>query len=80
MKAKGFYHFGVQCAKCLKRMFSFSVHDYKTCGCSEGTMVDGGRQYLRYGWSTVAPKRIRHTERLDGKYPKLVRQKDAWPY
>lgn len=40
---------GVFCRQCGKIMVSWSVHDYKTCGCPNETMVDGGRDYLRYG-------------------------------
>ncbi len=70
---------GVECAACEKRIFSFHVHDYKICGCPNKTMVDGGTQYLRYGWSIVKPKRIYWTEKRDGKYP-VVKVKDRWPY
>lgn len=71
MKKKTKYHFGVQCAQCKKRMFSYSRHDYKICGCPNETMVDGGFNYLRFGWMFEQPRRIRHTEKLDGKLPKI---------
>ena len=57
---------GVQCQQCKKRMFSFYRHDYKLCGCDNETMVDGGRDYLRYGWKTARPRRIYWCEQ-DGK-------------
>jgi hypothetical protein len=60
---------GVECAECKKRMFSFYRHDYKTCGCPNETMVDGGRSYLRWGFQNKAPKRIYWTEKRDGRYP-----------
>jgi hypothetical protein len=25
------------------------VHDFVSCGCSNSTFVDGGKDYLRYG-------------------------------
>ena len=28
---------------------SYHRHDYKTCGCTNQTMVDGGNEYQRYG-------------------------------
>lgn len=63
---------GVECPKCKRRMFSHYRHDYKTCSCPNQTMVDGGRDYLRYGWSTEnggkPPRRIYWTEKRDGKY------------
>jgi hypothetical protein len=70
--------YGVQCPVCIKRMFSFHVHDYKTCGCENETMVDGGRSYLRYGWKTLKPRRIYWCKK-DGKYPE-VKYKDRFPY
>lgn len=74
---------GVECAKCKKRMFSFHVHDYKLCGCENETMVDGGREYLRYGWKTLQPRRIRWCKR-DGNYAMITapikKIKDRFPY
>lgn len=58
-------HRGVQCPKCKKRMFSYSVHDYRTCGCPNDTMIDGGKSYLRYG-GMIMPKVIEYDEKLDG--------------
>lgn len=72
---------GVECSGCKKRMFSFHVHDYKTCDCPVSTMVDGGSDYLRYGWMPgfKRPRRIYWTEKRDGKYPN-IQVKDRWPY
>lgn len=75
---------GVECPVCKKRMFSFHVHDYKTCGCPNDTMVDGGRQYLRYGWKSTEnggkkPRIIRWCKK-DGKYPTFKKVKDRFPY
>jgi len=39
----------VQCLCCNKILESKYRHDYKTCGCENNTMVDGGNDYLRYG-------------------------------
>lgn len=73
---------GVQCPECSKRMFSFYRHDYKLCGCPNDTMVDGGRDYLRFGWASGGkmPKRVYWTEKRDGEYPKPIKTKDRWPY
>ena len=72
---------GVKCSGCKQRMFSFSVHDYKTCKCPTSTSIDGGRNYLRYGWMPEyePPKRIYWSVKLDGKYPQRM-QKNRWPY
>lgn len=74
---------GVECPQCKKRMFSFYRHDYKVCGCPNATMVDGGRDYLRYGWRPESmggkrPRVIRWCKR-DGVYPN-IKVKDRWPY
>ena len=39
----------VQCKECKKVLTSYHRHDYKTCGCENETMVDGGNEYQRYG-------------------------------
>lgn len=39
----------VQCRECGEVLTSYNRHDYKTCGCSNETMVDGGTDYQRYG-------------------------------
>lgn len=71
---------GVQCNHCNKRMFSFHVHDFKYCGCKAETFVDGGTNYLRYGWLPEFPKPRRiYWSKQDGKYP-VVRYKDTFPY
>lgn len=59
---------GVQCMACKKRLFSLHRHDFKHCGCSNETYVDGGRDYLRYGWMVLKPKRI-YWSKQDGEYP-----------
>jgi len=69
---------GVKCPDCKKRMFSFHVHDYKTCGCENETMIDGGREYIRYG-GHKKPSLIEWDEKIDGKYPD-INQNYTWPY
>ena len=39
----------VKCLACDKILESTYRHDYKTCGCSNETMVDGGLDYCRFG-------------------------------
>ena len=39
----------VQCKSCGEVLTSHHRHDYKTCGCENETMVDGGTDYQRYG-------------------------------
>lgn len=39
----------VQCRECGEVLTSYHRHDYKTCSCTNETMVDGGNEYQRYG-------------------------------
>ncbi len=63
-------HTGVECSECKKRMFSYSPHDYKICGCPNETMVDGGFDYYHFGWKNKEPRRINYDPKLDGPLPK----------
>lgn len=59
-------HMGMMCPKCKERLFSLHRHDFVMCGCSNGTFVDGGYDYLRYG-GKAAPIRIKWDKKLDEK-------------
>ena len=39
----------VRCRECGEVLTSYHRHDYKTCSCTNETMVDGGNEYQRYG-------------------------------
>lgn len=39
----------VTCLECGETLVSRHVHDYKTCSCEQGTMVDGGLEYIKFG-------------------------------
>src|SRR6476620_2327677 len=39
----------IQCLACGTLIESIHRHDYKTCGCPNQAMVDGGLDYLRFG-------------------------------
>ncbi len=43
------YQQATVCLLCNKVIFSVNRHDYRKCGCPNETVVDGGREYLRYG-------------------------------
>lgn len=63
-------HYGIQCPKCREILFSESTHDYKFCSC-ESVSVDGGTDYLRYGWSNDIKKQdiilvVRGEENITG--------------
>lgn len=40
---------GIRCPHCWDCIYSASVHDFRSCFCGY-CFVDGGRDYLRYGW------------------------------
>lgn len=40
---------GVHCTMCNTTIFSYTTHDYKTCGCDNQTSVDGGLSYVKRG-------------------------------
>lgn len=44
----------VKCEICQEKLVSHSPHDYKTCGCENGTMVDGGYEYTRFGGMDIS--------------------------
>lgn len=39
----------VKCKQCNTLLVSYTRYDYKTCGCPNQAMVDGGLTYKRYG-------------------------------
>lgn len=47
--AKERYQHAVMCKNCNTVLYSINRHHYHKCSCSNETMVDGGKQYLRYG-------------------------------
>lgn len=46
---------GIQCPKCKEKIYSEYTHDFHYCGCGY-CFVDGGFEYLRYGWGPGEPK------------------------
>lgn len=47
---------GIECPKCLDRIWSRHTHDFRYCKCG-AVYVDGGRDYLKRG-GDVMPKAI----------------------
>ena len=43
-------HTGVRCFECGDVIYSIANHDYHSCTCG-GCHVDGGFEYLRFGWN-----------------------------
>jgi len=39
----------VVCLQCGEQLVSRHIHDYRVCGCENGTMCDGGSNYERHG-------------------------------
>lgn len=50
---------GVECPECKEKIWSRYRHDFRYCECKY-TFVDGGREYLRYGFEDFGdrPKEI----------------------
>lgn len=46
---------GIRCPVCLEELWSKYTHDFHYCGCGY-CFVDGGREYLRYGWGVKPDK------------------------
>jgi hypothetical protein len=46
---------GVECPRCKEKLWSKHRHDFHYCKCKY-TFVDGGRDYLRYGWGIEPSK------------------------
>jgi hypothetical protein len=71
---------GVECPQCKERLFSWHVHDFHYCGCG-ATFVDGGREYLRYGWNGPRPKEIEFDPTADEMPYYAPKKAEApWPY
>lgn len=48
---------GIKCPNCLEELWSKYTHDFHWCKCGD-CFVDGGRDYLRYGWKDIQPEVI----------------------
>lgn len=47
--------YGIMCPRCRDIIFSEYRHDTKYCNCG-ACMIDGGTDYLRYGWANDMSK------------------------
>lgn len=43
---------GIECPHCKDRVYSRSVHDFRSCECGK-SFVDGGKEYLRKGGNPI---------------------------
>ena len=59
----------VKCLACGKVLISSHVHDYRVCGCSQDTSVDGGSAYLHCGGADMTLIHIL----VDPEWPRHVR-------
>lgn len=66
----------VKCLVCGTTITSNHVHDYKTCGCENKAMVDGGLDYARYGAVDIN-KIIKLTYTMDDPHD-LIREFFGW--
>jgi hypothetical protein len=58
----------IQCKNCGDVLTSYNRHDYKTCGCENETMVDGGTDYQRYGGKDLSLVDTRSTVYLSDNH------------
>jgi hypothetical protein len=66
----------VQCGACKRTLVSYSNHDYKTCGCPNNTMVDGGQlDYYRYGGVDMMLVNIFKLDALTGEIDEDIYRK-----
>lgn len=65
---RGAKHWGVLCLDCGKILVSYNRHDYKTCGCPNDTMIDGGTEYFRCGG-----KDLKRVQRIDITFGDIIR-------
>jgi hypothetical protein len=48
------YQHAILCKICNTVLYSMYRHHMNSCGCSNATNVDGGKQYLKYGASDMS--------------------------
>jgi len=52
------YQNAIHCLECDVVLYSVCRHHYHTCGCPNEAMIDGGRDYTRYGAKDMNKIRI----------------------
>ncbi len=55
----------IKCLKCKEIIESFTVHDFKFCGCGN-VFVDGGKDYLRRGGDLLGYEELSKYEEDEG--------------
>ncbi len=59
----------IKCLSCGTVLVSNYRHDFKQCGCKNGTFIDGGHDYLRCGGKDMklieVLRIVRHKKVLD---------------
>ena len=66
----------VKCHECGQIIESHHTHDYKTCGCDNEAMVDGGIAYARYGAKDMT--KITKITYTDQDPHDLIREFASW--
>ena len=67
----------VHCKNCGEVLTSYHRHDYKTCGCENETMIDGGNDYQRCGGKNLNLVDTRSTVYLSDDH-KINREFAHW--
>ena len=66
----------VRCHECNQVIESHHTHDYKTCGCDNEAVVDGGIAYARYGAKDMS--KITKITYTDQDPHDLIREFASW--
>lgn len=68
----------IQCPRCGDKIYSRTRHDFHYCSCGK-VFVDGGFDYLRYGWDNDIQQQDIKIEKLDIDTTKKTLY-DDWNY
>lgn len=62
----------VTCSQCGEEIYSRARHDFRYCKCG-GISVDGGFDYLKYGWSEKWVKPVVRVRYINASRDTIIR-------
>lgn len=65
------------CLGCRQVLVSKTVHDYRKCSCENGTVVDGGTEYLKRAGADLALVEELSIVYHDGVFRKYTDMRDV---
>jgi NTP pyrophosphatase (non-canonical NTP hydrolase) len=66
----------VKCDCCGEELESKSRHDYRQCGCSQNTFIDGGNDYVRCGGKDLSKILLWNKEKNEYVHLSLSQEKE----